>query len=103
MKKGSSLVINVDGMRPDFKQEYTSEPENFPAGLIFDHAKWQEVATYMKIVRPEENKSLLNQEGMYSMSEGFNMSILAKYIDEEHTQGLLEKIPHSDQFLKFIV
>ena len=71
MRCGDRLVLFVDKLNPDFKNEYNFPPDHWPSDELFDFEKWRSNDTYMKIVKEEENEDLLKNKGKYSMHDNF--------------------------------
>ena len=69
MRSGELTGLFIGESRPDFKNEYTSGEADFPAGCVFDWAEWRKEANHKKIVRKEENKSIMGDEGMWMFNE----------------------------------
>ena len=58
MRDGETLIINVERLAPNFKEEYAGTEDTWPADLIFNREVWSEEENYMKVVREHENVSL---------------------------------------------
>ena len=103
MRCGDRLVLFVDKLNPDFKNEYNFPPDHWPSDEIFDFEKWRSNDTYMKVVKEEENEDLLKNKGKYSMHDNFQMIYLATYQSNEDAEAILRNIPHSEKMAKFII
>ena len=74
MLHGKCMVINVDNLRPSFRNDYTSGelPEE-----AFNFEEWRKDENYLKVVKEEENVSTMGSKNCYSMGASFTMIILA--------------------------
>ena len=70
MRYGTSFVINVDKICPDFKTQWTDDVI-FPTELIFDFDEWRKRKNYMKIVKPEEDHDITGNPKGYVMQNEF--------------------------------
>ena len=66
MRFGTSFVIDVDRIVPNFNTEWTSK-ETFPAAEICDFDSWRLRKNYMKVVRPEEDHDVTGNPKGYVM------------------------------------
>ena len=57
----------------------------------------------MKIVRKEENKDIMGGEGNYMFNDKWQLCIIVTYKNDEDCIEMLDKIPHSDKMMKFII
>ena len=48
---GKNLIINVDKLLPNFKNQYSSDSDHFNSDMVFNYEEWHKKENYMKIVR----------------------------------------------------
>ena len=103
MRCGDRLVIYVDKMNPDFKNEYNFPPNHWPSEEINNFKHWREHDNYMKVVHEDENHDLLQVKDKYFMNDDFQMIYLATYQSDEDCKKVMSNIPHSEHMAKFLV
>ena len=102
MRAGDTLVINMEKLIVDFKDEFTSE-EIFPAKSVFNFEQWREYDNYFKIVRDDEKFDYEGNQGRYEMRDKFMIAILCPYTNDEELLRLVDSIPNGDEFTKIII
>ena len=70
MRFGTSFVIDVGKIVPNFKSMWTDD-EIFPTAQICDFDEWKKRPNYMKVVKPEENHDLAGNPKGYVMQPEF--------------------------------
>uniref|UniRef100_A0A7S3FUN3 Uncharacterized protein n=1 Tax=Strombidium rassoulzadegani TaxID=1082188 RepID=A0A7S3FUN3_9SPIT len=101
MRNGKLMVINLQNAKPDFKTTFNLEI--FPTDRIFNFGIIKDHVENKKLLKDDENFNMLGDKGLFYMNEEFRLCILAKYKNEEDCKQLLDCIPDSENFLKFIV
>ena len=100
---GKQMVINVDTFTPDWKTEFTAGADVFPTACVFNKEEWAKTENHMKIVREEENKSIMGDAGQFAFKPDFNITICAKYTSDEDCQKLLGNMPNPEAWAKFVI
>ena len=95
MRTGDTFVINMDKLNADFKTEWQDDDE-LPMDKICDFDEWREESNYMKIVKEEENKDMLEKPGQFVMRDDFTMVFLARYESDQAMVDVFNNIPHSE-------
>ena len=103
MKTGDTFALNVDKLQPDWVNEWDMGDADFNPMTVFHKSQWQKEENYMQIVRERENISLTGDRGNYIMQPNFNIVIVAAYVSDEACDELLQKLPFSEQFAKFVI
>ena len=100
---GKQMVINVDTFTPDWKTEFTAGADVFPTACVFNKEEWAKTENHMKIVRDDENKSVMGDEGQFAFVPEFNITICAKFKSDEDCQKLLDNLPNPEAWAKFVI
>ena len=97
---GKTLVIFVDSLRPNFKEDYHGTEQTLPE-WVFDYQKLKQ--NFIKIVNDEENYDDNGNKGYFARNPSFAMIILAKYKNEDDIAEFEQMIPYGEQFKKYVV
>ena len=102
MRFGTSFVIDVDRIVPDFKTVWHHD-EIFPTAEICDFDSWRLRKNYMKVVRPEEDHDVTGNPKGYVMQPEFQIVFLATYTTDENIVRLYRSIPDASMMSLLIV
>lgn len=99
MKSGDRLVIFIDKIAPDFKQNFNDE-KLFPTNDIFDFKKWQdeEGKVYKKVLKEDEDVDYNGNKGYFSKKDKFTIVILSTAKNEEDMKAVINNIPKVENF-----
>ena len=103
MRTGKIFAINLTTYMPDFNTQFAGSDDVFPSAKVFSWDDWHVHETYMKCVRDDENHNDMGNKGAFYMDDKFIIVICAKYESDAKCEELCTKIPHHEQFLKYIV
>ena len=103
MRTGKIFAIHVANVVPDFHTMFAGTEDIFPSAQVFNWEAWRVHETYMKTVRDDENHNDMGNKGAFYQDSKFCIVISATYESQEKCQELLDKIPHSDQMMKFMI
>ena len=100
MRSGNCFCLSISRLEPNWAKDFNNE--EFPSDLIFNNEEWRRYANYMKIVKPDENKNMQGDAGMFSMQKNFKLCILASYVDDEQMKRVMDSISHLGEFKIFV-
>ena len=104
MKYGRHLVLNLDTMVPTFS-EYDMKDACPMKDHFFHRANTYE--HHKKWLRPEEDKDVQGNKGLFRLNPTFNLIILSNMTDpdcdDEIIQMVRDAIPHMEDFHKVYI
>uniref|UniRef100_A0A7S3FTC0 Uncharacterized protein n=1 Tax=Strombidium rassoulzadegani TaxID=1082188 RepID=A0A7S3FTC0_9SPIT len=105
MRKGSTLVIDLDTIVAPFKSQYDKEGTLPLTDLIFDREKLQK--DFLKIVKESEMIDPFGNKGQFFLDNKFRIVLLTNMkeeeFDDEIVQMVLDQLPNQHLFKKIFI